>query len=57
MKKMLIALTIATACGSAYAVFGTLVGEKINGGLKYCTYSNGVILTINSYEVCPTSVK
>ena len=35
------------------AFFGTLVSEQINGGLKYCQYSNGVILTVNSWDICP----
>ena len=39
----------------AAASFGSLVSREISGSNQYCKYSNGVIVTIKSYEVCPTT--
>ena len=39
------------------ASFGSLVSSETSGQNKYCKYSNGVILTVKSYEVCPTTVQ
>lgn len=53
--KTFIAIIALVGSTSAFAVFGTLVSETINGSLKYCKYSNGVVITIKSYEVCPVT--
>ena len=56
MKKILISLAILATLTTNYPVqaqvMGFLKSEKINGNIKYCYYSNGVILTIYSYELC-----
>ena len=39
----------------AAASFGSLVSSETSGSNKYCKYSNGVIITIKNYEVCPTT--
>lgn len=54
MKKVL-AIIAMSICASAWA-FGSLVGEQVNGSVKYCKYSNGVIITVNSYELCPITI-
>lgn len=56
MKKTFAAILVMAICTSAFAMFGSLVGEQTNGNVKYCKYSNGVIITIESYKVCPVSV-
>ncbi len=53
--KVLVGIIALLTAASAFAVFGTLVGQSIKGSLKYCEYSNGVILTIASYQICPVS--
>ena len=53
--KIFIAIIALVGSASAFAVFGTLVSETVNGSLKYCKYSNGVVITIKSYEVCPVT--
>ena len=53
--KIFIAIIALLGSASAFAVFGTLVSETINGSLKYCKYSNGVVITIKSYEMCPVT--
>lgn len=57
MKKFLMAIILASITVSAYAIFGSLVEQKTNGALKYCKYSNGVIITVNNYELCPISIQ
>ena len=37
------------------ANYGGLQGQSINGQLKYCRYSNGVVTTISSWANCPYS--
>jgi len=56
MKKTLAALAILLTCSSAFAIMGFLQSEQVNGSVKYCKYSNGVIVTVQSYELCPLSV-
>jgi hypothetical protein len=56
MKKAILTVLLVAFGSSAFAVMGFLKNQKINGLLKYCYYSNGVITTINSYELCPQSV-
>ena len=47
---------IALAATPAFAIYGALQGSEVNGNLQYCYYSNGVILTVSSVELCPISV-
>lgn len=42
---------------AALASFGTLTSSDTSGSNKYCKYSNGVVITIKNYEVCPTTVR
>ena len=53
--KSAVAIFLVFGCASAFAVMGILTGQSINGGLRYCQYSNGVIVTVNSYELCPVT--
>ena len=32
---------------------GFLKGQSVNGALKYCTYTNGVVTTIGVVDLCP----
>lgn len=55
MKTLLAAVAFALASGSALAFSGILQSEEVNGMLKYCKYSNGVIITVQMHEFCPMS--
>ncbi len=37
--------------------FGSLTGQRVNGFSRYCTYSNGAVLTVGSTDLCPISDK
>lgn len=34
-------------------MMGFLKTQQVNGFLRYCTYSNGVVLTVQSVDLCP----
>jgi hypothetical protein len=36
---------------------GFLQSQSVNGFLRYCRYSNGVVNTINSINLCPLSIQ
>jgi hypothetical protein len=55
MNKPFITLALLSFHLVAVAAFGTLTGTSVNGENRYCKYSNGVVITIKSYEVCPTT--
>lgn len=55
MKSAIFSIALLFSA-SAFAVTGYLQGEQTNGMLKYCKYSNGVIITVNSFELCPLSI-
>ncbi len=50
-----VAMLIIALCAPAWA-FGVLRSQETNGSKKYCTYSDGTTITINSYSVCPTTI-
>ena len=54
--KTIIGLILLVSCASAFALKGFLESESENGTLRYCKYSNGVIITISSPKICPLSV-
>lgn len=37
--------------------FGSLTRQRVNGFSRYCTYSNGAVLTVGSTDLCPISDK
>ena len=47
---------ISTFATSAAAITGFKKDEWVSGQHKYCEYTNGVIITIKSYKLCPLSV-
>jgi hypothetical protein len=51
-------LAFAIGCASAYAQM-TLFLEKewVKGSNRYCQYTGEVIITIDSYKMCPLSIK
>lgn len=54
------ALTIISSfimANAAFAVMGFLTDQSTKGLNKYCEYSNGVIITISSVELCPLSIR
>ena len=53
--KTIVALVTVLFSMSAFAIYGTLQSSTIEGANKYCKYSNGVIITIKSYKLCPIS--
>ena len=55
-KLILAATLIAMSATNAMALKGFLDDEWTKGNKKYCEYSNGVIITIKSYKLCPLSV-
>jgi len=40
--------------GNAY-VTGFLRSQSVNGTMKYCNYSNGAVITLAAYQLCPMS--
>jgi hypothetical protein len=57
MLKLVCFVTALSFSFFALASFGTLTSSDTSGSNKYCKYSNGVVITIKNYEVCPTTVK
>lgn len=53
--KSVFAIFAMALCTSAFSM-GFLQGQSTNGMLRYCKYSNGVIITINIVELCPLSI-
>jgi hypothetical protein len=53
MKKIILLALMLTAIASASAYY---VGEEISGTKKYCTYSDGTVITVNSYDMCPMNL-
>ena len=39
------------------AGFGTLTGQRVNGFNRYCSYSDGSVLTVGSTDLCPITSK
>ncbi|MBD1572175.1 hypothetical protein HC725_02620 [Vibrio sp. S17_S38] len=37
--------------------FGSLTSEKTSGFNRYCTYSNGSVLTVSNTDLCPLTGK
>ena len=35
--------------------FGSLTDQKVNGFSRYCSYSNGAVLTVGSTDPCPVT--
>jgi hypothetical protein len=58
MKRFFTAAIVALvfASSNVFALTGFLTDQRLNGSLRYCTYSNGVILTISSLSLCPLSI-
>lgn len=57
MLKLVCFVTALSFPFVALASFGTLTSSDTSGSNKYCKYSNGVVITIKNYEVCPTTVR
>lgn len=54
MKKLVLLFVILTIPTSAFAAI--LVDEHIDGEWKHCVYSNGVVISIRAYQLCPLSI-
>jgi len=39
------------------AGFGSLTGQRVNGFSRYCSYSDGAVLTVGSTDLCPITSK
>ena len=37
--------------------FGSLTGQRVDGFNRYCSYSDGAVLTVRSTDLCPTTDK
>lgn len=57
IKLCAITLGMSLFATSAFALMGFLEDEFTNGSLKYCYYSNGVVITVKSYKLCPISIE
>jgi hypothetical protein len=53
MKKLLIIVLLLAFSTSAFAA--VLTSQWTEGLNRYCKYSDGVIITIMSYSLCPLS--
>lgn len=56
MKKILSAIALVLVTSIAFAAPGFLDSESANGALRYCKYSNGVVITIKDTAMCPAKV-
>ncbi len=54
--KTIIGLILMASCAAALALGGFLESESENGTLRYCKYSNGVVITISSLRICPLKI-
>ena len=41
------------AAPAGFGLVGFIKSQSTNGMLRYCTYSNGVVKTVNSIDLCP----
>ena len=55
MKNILF-IGLAVFSVSAFALTGFLDKQWTEGSNKYCKYSNGKIVTVASYQLCPLSI-
>ena len=55
MKRLIVLTLISLAASSAMAR-AFLESEEENGSVKYCKYSNDVIITINYLKACPLAI-
>jgi hypothetical protein len=53
MKKLLIVMLLLMFSMSAFAA--VLTSQWTEGLNRYCKYSDGIIITIKSYSLCPLS--
>jgi len=56
MKTIILALALLLAASSTHAIFASKTAEWIEGQWKYCKYSDGRVITIKTYELCPISL-
>lgn len=56
MKTIIGAFALAF-CASAFAYPGVLEREWVNGQYRYCKYNNGVVVTVNAYDLCPLMIQ
>jgi hypothetical protein len=42
---------------SPAVILGFLQNQSVNGALRYCRYSNGVVTTIRSVDLCPVNTQ
>lgn len=52
--KILIASILLAAAGSVLAA--TLMSQSVEGRTRYCTYSDGRVIGVPDYSLCPSSV-
>ena len=53
MKKAILGFIFAAFAAGAMATTGYLTGEQVKGQWKYCYYSNGKVVTVKAYKICP----
>ncbi|MFL6856329.1 MAG: hypothetical protein ACJ8EB_00310 [Allosphingosinicella sp.] len=57
MKQVLLAaLFAATVASPAYAMTYYLQAQWLDGGNRFCRYSNGTVLNVG-YRICPLSIQ
>lgn len=52
--KYLIAVTLLLGAGAALAA--TLMSQTVEGKYRQCTYSDGRVIAVPDYSVCPSSI-
>jgi hypothetical protein len=56
MKLILVLfLTLISLESTNVLAWGGLKSQEVNGFSRYCTYTDGGVLTVGSAEVCPTN--
>ena len=52
--KRLLAFGLLFGAGAALAA--TLLSHTVEGKYRHCTYSNGRVIVVPDYQLCPSSV-
>jgi len=52
MKALIVALALLIVC-TGPALAALLIGQEVHGTIKYCKYTDGVILMVDKNQPCP----
>lgn len=54
MKEWIAAIALSAFAVNAWA-WGTLQNQSVNGFSRYCSYTDGGVLTVGATDLCPAS--